>query len=129
MATASLASDVGAIFLPNDNLVISSLEGIIKIAHQKEIPVYVSDPESIDRGAFAALAFDQYEIGRATGELVVQVLESGSTKNHPPVLLNKPRLYINNSIAHALGLSQSLLKDLKQTYNCSKNTPKGITRS
>lgn len=117
MATASLASDVGAIFLPNDNLVISSLESIIKIAHQKSIPVYASDPESIGRGAFVALAVDQYDIGKATGELVLQVLESGSAEDHPPILLNKPHFYVNESVAKYLGVSKALIKELDKIYN------------
>ena len=117
MATASMASDVEAIFLPNDNLVISSLESIIKIAHAKSIPVYVSDPESIGRGAFAALAFDQYDIGKATGELLLKVLHSGSTNRHPPVLLDHPRFYINQAVAKKLGVSKNLIKELKELYN------------
>ncbi len=121
MAAASLVSAVGAIFLPNDNLVISSLESIIKIAHDKSIPVYVSDPESIERGAFAALAFDQYDIGKATGELLLAVLESGSTKKHPPILLDNPQFYINEAVAHALGVSDNLIKELKKTYNPEGN--------
>ncbi len=117
MATTSLASHVGAIFLPNDNLVISSLEGIIKVAHQKSIPVYASDPESIGRGAFVALAVDQYDIGKATGELVLKVLEAGSSKGHPPTLLNTPRFYVNESVAADLGVSKKLLEELNKAYN------------
>lgn len=120
MATASLISDVDALFLPNDNLVISSLESIIKLAHEKSIPVYVSDPESIERGAFAALAFDQYDIGTATGKLLLEVLKSGSTKNHPPLLLDNPKLYINEGIVHDLGVSEDIIKNLKKEYNHKK---------
>ncbi len=116
MATASLVSDVGAIFLPNDNLVISSIEAIIKTAGSRSIPVYVSDPESIERGAFAAIAFDQYEIGRATGELLLKVLQTGSTMNLPPVLLDNPKFYINEGVAKTLGLSEDFVKELKGKY-------------
>lgn len=114
MAAASLVSDVDAIFLPNDNLVISSIEAIIKTASAGSVPVYVSDPESIERGAFAAIAFDQYEIGRATGELLLKVLKTGSTKNNPPVLLDNPKFYINEGVAKALGFSDEFIKDLKK---------------
>lgn len=116
MAAASLVSDVDAIFLPNDNLVISSLEAVIKTASSRSIPVYVSDPESIERGAFAAIAFDQYEIGRATGELLLKVLKTGKTKNHPPVLLDNPKFYVNEKVAKSLGISKALIADLKKKY-------------
>lgn len=119
MAAASLISDVDAIFLPNDNLVISSIEAIIKTAGSRSIPVYVSDPESIGRGAFAAIAFDQYEIGKATGELLLKVLDTGSAKDHSPVLLNNPKFYINENVAESLGLSKAFVEDLKDKMNRS----------
>ena len=120
MAAASLVSDVEAIFLPNDNLVISSIEAIIKTAGSRSIPVYVSDPESIERGAFAAIAFDQYEIGRATGELLLKVLKTGSATDHPPVLLDNPKFYINETVAKTLGLSKDFIDSLRDHFNSLK---------
>ncbi len=123
MAAASLVSDVEAIFLPNDNLVISSIEAIIKAAGSRSIPVYVSDPESVARGAFAAIAFDQYEIGRATGELLLRVLETGNTTDHPPVLLDNPKFYVNENVAKTLGLSKAFIEELKEKYNRFEEAP------
>lgn len=120
MAAASLVSDIDAIFLPNDNLVISSIEAIIKTAGSRSLPVYVSDPESIERGAFAAIAFDQYEIGKATGELLLKVLETGSTRDHPPVLLDNPKFYINEKVAKKLGFSQEFVDSLRDHFNSLK---------
>ncbi|HBN22345.1 MAG TPA: ABC transporter permease [Holosporales bacterium] len=122
MAAASLVSDVEAIFLPNDNLVISSIEAIIKTAESRSVPVYVSDPESIERGAFAAIAFDQYEIGRATGKLLLEVLKTGSALNHPPVLLDNPKFYVNENVAESLGLSKEFIEGLKKKYNQFEET-------
>lgn len=106
-----LLESVDAILLPNDNLIISSLEPIIKSARVKKVPVYTSDPESLTRGATAAIAFDQHEIGVVTGNLALTYL--AHPENTPkPVLLKAAKLYLNLPEIKRLDLNFNAVKDV-----------------
>lgn len=97
MAAESLVKDIQVFILPNDNLMISSLESILKVANAHQIPVFTCDPESVDRGALAAISFDQYQIGLETGKQAVKVLKTGTM---PRIhIMKNPHVYVNQSQA------------------------------
>lgn len=77
-----------ALMLTNDNTVIAALDAVLQTAKQKGIPVFCSDPESVKRGCKAAIAPDQYEMGRRAGEMVVRILKG--EKGHHISVLNAP---------------------------------------
>lgn len=87
-AGRKLATQVDAIFIGNDNTVVSGLEPLIKICLDEKIPLFASDPESVERGALAAYAFDQREIGRQVGAIVAKIL-NGEKPREIPVELPK----------------------------------------
>ena len=74
-AAKSLIERVDAIFIGNDNTVVSGLEALIKICLEAHKPLFASDPESVDRGAFAAYAYDQRQMGHQVGKIVARVLK------------------------------------------------------
>lgn len=80
-AARSLVANVDAIFIGNDNTVISGLEPLVKISLNTKKPLFVSDPDSVDRGALAAYAYDQKQMGRQVGAMVARVLKGESVKN------------------------------------------------
>lgn len=84
-ASQGTVPNVNAIMLTNDNTVISAIDAVIQTARQHNIPVFCSDPESVKRGAKAAIAPDQYEMGIEAGKMVVRILK-GEKGHHIPVL-------------------------------------------
>ena len=84
-AAQGTVANVNAIMLTNDNTAISAVDAVIQTANQHSIPVFCSDPESVKRGAKAAIAPDQYEMGREAGKMVVRILR-GERGHHIPVL-------------------------------------------
>lgn len=92
-----IARKVDAILLPNDNTVIASLESIIRAANEAKIPVFTSDPESIERGAVAAVAFDQYKIGLQTGEIVADILNGKKVSSILSQKVTDARIYKRDS--------------------------------
>jgi putative ABC transport system substrate-binding protein len=83
-ATArSLLEKVDALFVGNDNTVISGLEPLVKITLSTKKPLFVSDPDSVERGALAAYAYDQRDMGRQVGTLVARVLKGEKIKDMP----------------------------------------------
>eukprot|EP01037_Dinobryon_pediforme_P015593 gene15593-15740_t len=45
-AAKSLVNKVDAIYIPNDNTLISALDAVLKVSQEHKIPVFSSDPES-----------------------------------------------------------------------------------
>lgn len=101
--TASLIGKVEAIYIPNDNTVISSLESVLKIVNDK-IPLYASDPESVEKGCLAAVAFGQYEIGRETGKLLVEFLKGTAIEAIPIKPMKRASTLLNFEVAKRLGV-------------------------
>ncbi len=107
-ATSYLTGKVEAILLPNDNTVISALKTIIKIAKKRGIPVFASDPESVKSGAVAAVANNQYQIGRETGEIVAHILKGQNIKEIDVRIIDASKPYINERALKEFGLNAPL---------------------
>jgi putative ABC transport system substrate-binding protein len=105
-ATQLAADQAEAIFIPNDNTVISALDAVLQIAAQHNIPVFTSDPDSVERGALAAIANDQYIVGRETGKLAVGILKNKNASDIPVKIVSQVKSYINEKRAAILGLKQ-----------------------
>jgi putative ABC transport system substrate-binding protein len=103
-AAASLIGKVDALYIPNDNTIVSSLESVIKMIDQK-MPIYAADPQSVIRGCLASAAYGQYEIGRETGKVLVKVLEGVAPETIPMQTLTKVEFTLNQEVADKLGLT------------------------
>lgn len=103
--TTYLANQVDAIFISNDNTALAALQTIIAVGLKNKIPTYVSDTDAVELGALAALGPDQYQIGRQTGAMIIQLLEKKSVQNieYP----NSIELFLNKTTAKKLGITFS----------------------
>lgn len=103
-ATKALMGKVDALLLMNDNTVISALESLTKVAASAGVPVFTSDPDSVGRGAVAALANDQYQVGRETGKLVARILKGEDPAALPVEDVHVERVFVDESRAKSMGL-------------------------
>lgn len=103
-ATKTLVGKVDAILLPTDNTVITALESIVKICDHNNIPIFGSDVDIVQRGAFAAYGVDWYQSGHILATIVRQLLEGKSIKSLPIQNPNKLLFYINKSAAQRMGI-------------------------
>jgi putative tryptophan/tyrosine transport system substrate-binding protein len=106
-AARALLGRVEALYVPTDNTVISAIEGIIKIAEQADIPVIAGDTDSVKRGAVAALGFNYYEVGRQTGNMVIQILNGAKPTDIPVQGVENTSLFANPKAAKRMGLNLS----------------------
>lgn len=104
-ATQRLLGEVDAIYIPQDNTVVSSLAGVVMLATQFEIPVIAPDPEGVKIGALATVGFSHHEEGLACGEIVVRILQGEKPGDITVSLPKKKDVYINLRIAKALGVN------------------------
>jgi putative ABC transport system substrate-binding protein len=80
-ATKSLVGRVDAVFIPTDNTVVASLESVVKVCVEKNLPLFGSDVDSVKRGAVAAMGFDYYMHGRQTGAMAQRIINGANPAN------------------------------------------------
>ena len=114
-----LSSLVDAIFVSNDNTALSALRMIVKAADRQKIPVFVSDTDIVADGAIAALGPNQYEIGKQTAAMIVQVLKGRDINNMQVQFPRKTELFLNMKVAKKLGikLPDDLIAKAKKVLN------------
>jgi len=113
IAVRKLVSEhVDAIYVPQDNTVISAMSQLTTLSYHFKIPVFTSDNGSVKAGALASISYSYYSVGRKTGEYVKRILDGEDVKNLKITAPEKPQLYINTVAAQKLNLtlSANLLK-------------------
>lgn len=117
-AARSLNGKVQAIYISEDNGVVSAYEALHKAALEAKIPVIASDRDTVQRGALAAYAVNQYDIGVATGKTAARVLRGEKAGAISTQEVSQLELSINTKTAKDLGvnLPQDLLKEAKETF-------------
>ncbi|GAB6180255.1 ABC transporter substrate-binding protein [Desulfotomaculum defluvii] len=73
-AAQSLVNKVDAIYLPTDNMVISSVAAVLKVAEENKLPVITGEVSSVENGALATIGIDYYQLGRTTGEMALRII-------------------------------------------------------
>jgi hypothetical protein len=90
-ATESLVGKVDGLILGQDNTVASAFEAVVKVAQERQLPVFSMDTQAPARGAIASLAASNYEQGVLWAkELVVPVLLGTDPATMTPV---RPRVF------------------------------------
>ncbi len=104
-AAQNLVNRVDAIFIGNDNTVVSGLEALVKICLEAKKPLFMSDPDSVDRGALAAYAYDQQQIGKQVGAMVAKVLKGNNPGEMAVETPNELKLSLNPRTAEKLKIT------------------------
>lgn len=104
-AVNSLIGKVDVIYIITDNTVVSSLETVISAAQENDIPLFVGELDSVDRGGFAAYGFNYYDIGYEAGQLAIQILKDGKSPSEIPAQYPQNlKLVINKQAAEEMGI-------------------------
>ncbi|MGI6406404.1 MAG: ABC transporter substrate-binding protein [Syntrophaceticus sp.] len=104
-AAKSLAGKVDAIYVPTDNVVVSALEAVIKVAETNKILLVAGEKDSVMRGAVATIGLDYYRLGKQTGEMALKIL-TGEGKPQDMAVESQQgnQLVVNQKAAAALGV-------------------------
>lgn len=115
-AARQLITKVEAIYIPNDNTVVSALESVVRSINGK-LPIYAADPDSVERGCLAAAALSQYQIGREVGKVAITVLKGANPSDLPVMTPTNIEVTINSTSAKKLGINipNELLKSSRMT--------------
>lgn len=112
--TQSLVGKVDAIYVPTDNMIVSSMVTVTMIAESSGTPVIVSEESSVKNGALATHSLSYYNLGKQTAQMAVDILEGGKNPAEMPIqYLEDTSLFINEDTAKALNIEipQELLDE------------------
>lgn len=104
-ATKNLVASTDALYLPTDNLVVSSISLIASEAINAKKPVVSSENSSVELGALFTMGLDYYELGKRTGEMAIEILKGKPVSDIPFETSKKMKLYVNEDTAKALGIN------------------------
>ncbi|GLB58826.1 ABC transporter substrate-binding protein [Cytobacillus sp. NCCP-133] len=111
-AAESLVGKADVIYIITDNTVVSALESVIQVSNDIDIPLFVGELDSVERGGFAAYGFDYEDIGYEAGEMAAQILKEGKKPSELPVQYPQNlKLVINKKAAEEMGI------ELKEEWN------------
>lgn len=103
-AARALIGKADLIYVPTDNTIISALEGAVSVAEEAKIPLMTADTDSVSRGAFIALGFNYYDVGKQTGEVVVRILKGEKPGDIPVNIAAGTDLVVNLVAAKKMGI-------------------------
>lgn len=99
----NVASTADAIYLSSDAAAISGVAGAAKVAIAKQIPLFVGDSGTVEKGGVAAVAISYDRLGVETGKLVARFLRG--ERNLPIVSPDgKSSVVVNIKAAQMMGV-------------------------
>jgi putative ABC transport system substrate-binding protein len=95
-ATKSLMGRVQAVWVPTDNVVVGSLEAVVKVCEDHKVPLF---------GAIASSGMDFYQVGKVSGRMAASVLKGKDPGSIPVAKGVLTDLWINLSAAERMGVT------------------------
>lgn len=110
-ACESIVKRVDGIYLTTDNTVFSAIASLVDVFGKAKKPIFSGDVTAAkDGGIFMASGFNYYKAGRATGEMVVQILNGAKPADIPVRFMTESS-------------DSDLLLDLDAAKNCGIKIP------
>jgi putative tryptophan/tyrosine transport system substrate-binding protein len=98
------ADKVDCFMVGPDSVVTSAIDALLGVAYPRTLPVFCTDPVTVERGALAAVAPDYNGLGQRTAEYVVALLNGTPAKELPVVDFSDYATLINRGTVKRLGL-------------------------
>lgn len=111
----SMLEEIEVLYTPTDNKVASAYALIVKLANDKNIPVFCAEDAGVTVGGLISAGLDYHTLGRETGEMAVQVLKGTLPKDLAVKTQQKPVIVVNAEVAKAFGITipQEVLDEAK----------------
>ncbi len=90
-AAEAIVNRVDGLYLTTDNIVFSALPSVIQVFENAKKPIFSGDVTgALNGGCVMASGFNYYKAGRATGEIVVQILNGTKPQDIPVRFMTEP---------------------------------------
>lgn len=110
-ATASLAKQVDAIYIPADNVLTAAMATVGKVSEKTKTPVIPATLPMVKLGGVATRGIDYNLLGRQTAKMAIKIIKKQKTVKQLPV--EKPaevKLGFNDQLAKLFKIDQSKFK-------------------
>ena len=105
LVTASVASQVDAIYIPTDNTFATAMNTVAQISLETGVPVFAAEANMVMGGGLATLSFSYYDLGYKSGLMAAQILRGESDPAEMPIQFSTDLFYIiNGFMAEELGI-------------------------
>lgn len=118
VSARSIVDKVDAFYIIPDSTVVSGQDALIKVAIENKKPLFAYEESGVEKGALATLSTNYAELGKRTGEIIVQILEGENPAEIPVIGVTSASLFINTTTAEKIGItfSDEQLAEAKQIY-------------
>lgn len=108
-----LASEVDAIFVPQDNTIAGAMPTLISVTNAHKIPVYPVVDAMVEAGGLATVGLNQYLWGADSGTVVADILEGADPAGYAVKVSAAVNTFINTHEATVLGITipEEILKE------------------
>lgn len=107
-----LLGNIDVLYVPTDNIVVSSMPLIFSKCTEKNIPIIGSESGQVEAGALATEGIDYYNLGYQTGIIAIEVINGSNPQDMAISTLEDTKLVINTDTADKLNITIS--EDLKE---------------
>lgn len=112
-ADALIAAGCEAVFTPTDNTVMTAELAIFEKFQDAKVPQYCGADSFALNGAFCGYGVNYEELGKATADMVVDILVNGKDPAEMPVqTMNNGIATVNTDVAQAIGIDYSKFADM-----------------
>lgn len=107
-----LLENIDVLYVPTDNIVVSSMPLIFSKCLEKNIPIIGSESGQVEAGALATEGIDYYNLGYQTGIIAIDVIKGSNPQDMAISTLEDTKLVINTDTADKLNITIS--EELKE---------------
>ena len=112
-AAVTLADQADAVFTPTDNVIMAAAGAVSATFTEAGIPYYTGADSFVTAGALATCGVNYDELGAATADLALEVLQTGTVPEYQ--IVPGGIVTVNTEIAAALGLDPHVFDSLGGT--------------
>ena len=113
MVAQSLTNNnIQAFAVLSDNLVYNGLNSVVTIANSKKIPLFVSEPSQVEKGACIGYGISFVDWGYESGKIAAQILNGKKPNEIGSIAVKKGTIIYNHKAAMIQGysISDNILK-------------------
>ncbi|MFH1476731.1 MAG: ABC transporter substrate-binding protein [Verrucomicrobiota bacterium] len=114
-AQSLVARNAQALWIGGDNIVEMTAGTVIKPAMEARIPVFANAPDHTETGALLGLGANYYEVGQATGNLAVEILNGRDPYSVPIENVVPQKLAINLVTLAQLSAAWQITPEIMRT--------------
>lgn len=91
----AIPKDTEAILLLKDNVIVSGIDTLVRVAQKRKLLLITSDDASVKAGASFGLGIPEEKIGAEGAKLAAKILSGVPVSQLPPVKINTPVVFIS----------------------------------